>query len=294
MTDQQTVAPAPSSTPPAPASSNAEQANAWDGDEGRYWAEHADAFDASLRAHHPIFMTAAAVRSDESVLDVGCGTGQTSLDAARAATGGSVLGVDLSGPMLEVARARAADAGLANVEFLQTDAQVHRFAPGSFDVVLGRTSAMFFGDPEAALANLARATRPGGRLVLLVWQGFGDNEWTQCILGAMAAGRDLAPPPPGAQGPFALSEPARVTALLTGAGWTEPELHDLREPMYFGATADEATAFVHGLNAWMLNGVDEATRARALDALATTMREHEGPDGVTFGSATWLVTATRT
>lgn len=294
MTDQQTAAPAPSSTPTATARSNAEQANAWDGDEGRYWAEHADAFDASLRAHHPVFMTAAAVLPGESVLDVGCGTGQTSLDAARAATGGTVLGVDLSGPMLEVARARAADAGLGNVEFLQTDAQVHPFAPGSFSVVLGRTSAMFFGDQEAAFANLARATRPGGRLVLLVWQGFGDNEWIRCILGAMAAGRDLPPPPPGAPGPFTLSEPARVKQLLTGAGYTEPELHDLREPMYFGASADEATTFIHGLNAWMLNGVDEATRARALDALATTMREHEGPDGVTFRSATWLVTATRT
>ncbi|MET0997218.1 MAG: SAM-dependent methyltransferase, partial [Marmoricola sp.] len=158
---------------------------------------------------------------------------------------------------------------------------------------LGRTSAMFFGDHEAAFANLARATKPGGRLVLLVWQGFGDNEWIRCILGAMAAGRELPPPPPGAPGPFSLSEPARVRELLTGAGFAEPQLHDVREPMYLGATADEAIAFMHGLNAWMVRDVDEATRVRALDALARTMREHEGPDGVTFDSATWLVTATR-
>ncbi len=292
MADQQTAAPAPPRT--TTATSNTAQADAWDGDEGRYWAEHADLFDASLRAHHPLFMAAAAVRPGDHVLDVGCGTGQTSLDAARAATAGAVLGVDLSGPMLDVARQRAADAGLANVDFLQADAQVHPFEAASFDVVLGRTSAMFFGDHEAAFGNLARATKQGGRLVLLVWQGFADNEWIQCILGAMAAGRDLQPPPPGAPGPFSLSGPDRVRNLLTGAGYTEPQLHDVRVPMYFGPTADAATTFVHGLNAWMLRDVDEATRTRALDALAATMREHEGPDGVTFDSATWLVTATRT
>ncbi len=284
MTDQQTAAPAPS---------NREQAMAWDGDEGRYWAAHADRFDESLRAYQPTFLAAAELSPDDRVLDVGCGAGQTSIDAAQVATAGSVLGVDLSGAMLEVARQRASAAGLANVQFVQADAQVHPFEPASFDVVIGRTSAMFFGDPVAAFANLASALRPGGRLVLLVWQGIEHNEWIRCILGAMAAGRDLAPPPPGAPGPFALSQPDRVRSLLTGAGFDEPDLRDLRERMYFGPTPEEATTFMHGLNAWMLQDLDEVGRARALDALHRTMREHDGPDGVTFDSATWLITATR-
>ena len=284
MSDQQTAAPAPS---------NAQQAMAWDGDEGRYWAAHADRFDESLRAYQPTFLAAAGLRPHDRVLDVGCGAGETSIEAAKVVTAGSVLGVDLSGAMLEVAVRRAAAAGLSNVRFVRADAQVHPFAPASFDVAIGRTSAMFFGDPVAAFKNLAVALRPGGRLVLLVWQGIEHNEWIRCIIGAMAAGRDLAPPPPGAPGPFALSEPSRVRSLLTGAGFDEPGLRDLEERMYFGPTPEEATTFIHGLNAWMLRDLDEAGRARAVDALHQTMREHHGPDGVTFNSATWLITAAR-
>jgi SAM-dependent methyltransferase len=272
---------------------NAAQADAWDGDEGRFWAEHADHFDAALRGYRAAFLDAARLLPTDAVLDVGCGAGETTLDAARTASAGTALGVDLSAAMLEVARARAATAGLDNATFLQADAQVHPFSPDEYDVVIGRTSAMFFGDPEAAFANLAAALRPGGRLVLLVWQGLEHNEWLRCILGAMAAGRDLAPPPPGAPGPFALAQPDRVRDLLLGAGFTDLALDDVRRPMWFGEDTDDATAFVAGLNAWMLRDLDDAGRRVALDALARTMHEHETADGVTFGSATWLVTATR-
>jgi ubiquinone/menaquinone biosynthesis C-methylase UbiE len=275
------------------AASNTDQAAAWDGDEGRFWAEHADQFDASLREYQPAFVGAAALAATDSVLDVGCGCGETSLDAARTVTSGSVLGVDLSAAMLEVARARARSAGVHNATFLQADAQVHEFAPATYDVVIGRTSVMFFGDLPAALGNLASALRPGGRLVLLVWQPLAQQEWLRCIFGALAAGRDLAPPPAEAPGPFALSEPDRVRAVLGAAGFEQPELRDLRRRMYFGATAEEATAFMGEFNAWMLRDLDAERKAGALEALATTMREHEHSEGVAFDSATWLVTATR-
>ena len=275
------------------APSNLEQARAWDGDEGRYWAEHADEFDAALRAYQPTFLEAAALRPTDRVLDVGCGTGQTTLDVARLVTEGFVLGVDLSADMLAVARRRASTAGLGNVAFAQADAQVHPFEPASFDVVVGRTSAMFFGDRPAAFANLARALRPGGRLALLSWQPVAENEWLRCILGALAAGRDLPTPPPDAPGPFTLSDPETVRRLLLDTGYAEPRLVDLRRPMYFGPTAAAATDFMHGLNAWMLADLDDDGRRQALNALAATMAEHEGPDGVELGSATWLVTARR-
>ncbi|MGN6578229.1 MAG: class I SAM-dependent methyltransferase [Nocardioides sp.] len=278
-------------TTAAPASSNVEQARAWDGDEGRYWAANADRFDASLRAYHPLLLAEAAPGRADVVVDVGCGAGQTTLDLARLATGGTVAGIDLSGPMLDVARSRAATAGVINVRFVQADAQVHPLP--ECDLVVSRTGAMFFGDTDAAFANLAAALRPGGRIVLLVWQGVEHNEWLQRILGALAAGRDLPTPPPDAPGPFALSRPERVTSLLEGAGFARPDLRDLRRPMYFGETPEEATAFMHGLNAWMLADLDATTRGSALAALEQTMREHAGPDGVTFGSAMWLVTAAR-
>jgi SAM-dependent methyltransferase len=281
----------------AVAASNTEQARAWDGDEGRYWADHAEEFDAALRAYQPTFMSAAALRVGHAVLDVGCGTGQCSVEAAQQVTGGEeggrVLGVDLSEAMLEVARDRARRVGLVDLTFLKADAQVHPFAPESFDTVIGRTSAMFFGDPAQGFANLFTALRPGGRLVLLVWQPLERNEWLHAILGALTAGRPLPLPPPGGPGPFALSQPARVRELLAAAGFSDVDLRGLERPMYFGPTAEDATAFMHGLNAWMLRDLGEQDRAHALDALSQVMRDHQGERGVELGSAMWLVTASR-
>lgn len=279
----------------APQVANVDQHAHWNGSGGQFWADHAEHFDASVRAIHQAFLAAADLQPGERVLDVGCGAGQTSMDAARAVAGdgGSVLAVDLSGPMLEVARRRLAAERIDNVTFLRADAQLHDFEAGGFDVVLGRHSTMFFDDPPAAFANLARALRPGGRIVLLVWRSLTDNEWLRSILGAVAAGRDLPPPPPGAPGPMALADPDRLRGLLTGAGFEEPELRKVDEPLHFGATAHEATTFAAGLNAKLLEELDEPTRDRALEALATVMLEHAGPGGVRFGSGCWLVTATR-
>ena len=156
---------------------NAEQARAWDGGEGVYWAENAERFDMSVASYHERFMAAAEIGRTERVLDIGCGTGQTTRDAARAAPDGTALGVDLSGPMIALARRLAAEQGVTNALFEQTDAQIHPFPEQSFDVAISRTGTMFFGDQVAAFANIARAIRPGGRLSVLVWQGPEPNEW---------------------------------------------------------------------------------------------------------------------
>ncbi|HET7651664.1 MAG TPA: class I SAM-dependent methyltransferase [Acidimicrobiales bacterium] len=273
---------------------NAEQWRAWDGDEGAYWAAHADRFDRAVAPHHDRLMAAAAISAGERVLDIGCGTGQTTRDAARAASpGGTALGVDLSSGMLDVARARAADDGLDNVAFAQVDAQVHPFDPASFDVAISRTGAMFFGEPVVAFTNIARALRPGGRMALVAWQSFADNEWIREITGALTGGRPLSPPPPDAPGPFSLADPARVHALLDAAGFVDVDLTGVSAPEWFGVDADDAHAFVLGLTGWMLRDADDDTRGRAVDALRSTMRAHEGPDGVTFASAAWVITAKR-
>jgi SAM-dependent methyltransferase len=273
---------------------NAEQWRAWDGDEGAYWAAHADRFDRAVAPHHDRLMAAAAISAGERVLDIGCGTGQTTRDAARAASpGGTALGVDLSSGMLDVARARAADDGLDNVAFAQVDAQVHPFDPASFDVAISRTGAMFFGEPVVAFTNVARALRPGGRMALVAWQSFADNEWIREITGALTGGRPLPPPPPDAPGPFSLADPARVHALLDAAGFVDVDLTGVSAPEWFGVDADDAHAFVLGLTGWMLRDADDDTRGRAVDALRSTMRAHEGPDGVTFASAAWVITAKR-
>jgi SAM-dependent methyltransferase len=237
-------------------------------------------------------MATAAIGERDHVLDVGCGTGQTTRDAAHAATAGSALGVDLSSRMLDHARRRATEEGVTNATFAQADAQIHPFEPGSYDVAISRTAAMFFGDHVAAFTNIGRALRPGGRLVLVTWQPLPGNEWIREISMALAAGRDL-PAPPSDAGPFALSDPDRVRTLLTSAGFADIEFEGTTSGMWFGNDADDAHRFVLGLMGWMLEGLDDAGRARASDALHTTMAAHETPDGVLFESAAWITETTR-
>jgi SAM-dependent methyltransferase len=273
--------------------SNTAQLQAWDGDEGAYWAEHPDYFDRSIGGYHQRLLTAAAITSTDRVLDVGCGTGQTTRDAARAAAQGSALGVDLSARMLDHA-ARTADAeGVTNASFLQADAQIHPFPASTFDVAISRTAAMFFGDLTAAFANIGRALVPGGRLALVTWQPLPANEWIREISGALAAGRERPAPPPDAPGPFSLSDPDRVRAVLQAGGFTDVELEPVSIGMWFGTDADDAHRFVLGLMGWMLEGLDDTGRARAVEGLRATMAAHETTDGVVFGSGAWLIQATR-
>ena len=273
---------------------NAGQLEAWDGGgEGAYWADHPDEFDRSVAAHHAALFDAAAVVDGEHVLDLGCGTGQTTRDAARRSPSGSALGVDLSSPMLAVARRRAEEEGVANAGFLQADAQVHPFDAGAFDLALSRTGGMFFADLVAAYANVGRAVRPGGRLALAVWQAFSRNEWIREISTALAAGRDRPGPPPGAPGPFSLAVPEQVGAILERAGFAGVEVSPHEAPMWFGPDADAATEFVLGLTGWMLEGLDEDGRRGAVAALHESMAAHQSPDGVFYESAAWIVTAAR-
>lgn len=270
---------------------NAEQLRAWDGTDGAYWAAHAERFEQAIRDYDAPFFEAAAIAPTDRVLDIGCGTGGSARAAARLASAGSVLGVDLSSAMLEVARGAAEREGLANVSFEQADAQIHPFGEGAFDVVISRAGAMFFGDPHAAFANIARALRPGGRLVLLVWQPFARNEWVVEIMGALAAGRDLPAPPPGAPGPFSMGDPDHVHALLVSAGFDDVRVSGLEGRTFFGPDPDDAHRFVAGLMPWMLDGLDDTARAGALDALHRTIQAHHTAEGVAFRSAAWLVTA---
>jgi SAM-dependent methyltransferase len=274
--------------------SNAEQAKAWDGDEGAYWAAHAEHFDRAVAAYHLPFLDAAAIGTGEEVLDVGCGTGQTTRDTARRAPAGGALGIDLSAEMIALGRRLAAAEALPNARFEQADAQIYPFVQGSFDVAISRTGAMFFGDPPAAFANIARALRSGGRLVLLSWQPLPANEWAGELTAALAVGRDLPAPPPQAPGPFALADPGRVRQLLAGAGFAHIEIDPIQAPMWFGAGADDAHAFALGLLGWLLDGLDQDRRAQALAALRATIDAHSTAGGVIYASSAWLIRARRT
>jgi ubiquinone/menaquinone biosynthesis C-methylase UbiE len=269
---------------------NVEMAEAW-ATEGQDWAREWERYDNGVREQHGALLEAAAVRPGERVLDVGCGNGQVARDLAKA--GAHALGIDLSRPMLQRARELAAD--LPDAEFVEGDAQVHPFDEASFDVVVSRYGAMFFADRKAAFANLARATRPGGRLALLAWQELASNEWLTEIRGALALGRDLPTPPAGAPSPFGLADADAVCDDLTRAGYAEVRAAPVLAAFVAGRDAEDAYQFLGstGVARGLLEGLPEADAARARALLKETMARHETDDGVMLRSASWLFTGTR-
>jgi SAM-dependent methyltransferase len=274
---------------------NAEMRKAWDGLDGDIWAASADQYETRGAGHRRLLLEAAAIASGERVLDLGCGNGASTLEAARMADPGDVVGIDLSAAMLTNARERSAAAGLTNVTFVQGDAQVHAFEPESFDVVISNAGAMFFDDKVAAFTNLRRALRPGGRIALMAWQPLEDNEWLTVLRGALAMGRDLPSPVMGMPGPFGLADREQVRALLSQTGFTDVEFGDVREPSVFGATTDEAYALMcdDGPTRGLLEDLSDPDKATALDQLRAVIAAHETPSGVVFGTASWLIQARR-
>lgn len=272
---------------------NATQFQAWDTAEGVFWADHAELFERALHRYDEALLRTAGIRDGDRVLDLGCGTGSTTRQAAELAGSGSALGVDLSSPMLAVAGRLAAEAGVANALFQQADVQVHPFPPESFDGAVSRTGCMFFADPVAAFANVARALRPAGRLTLLVWQPPAHNEWFTALTTALAVGRELPSPPPEAPGPFSMSEPDRVSWMLAQAGFAAPEFRKVEEAMFFGPDPETAQRFVLGVLGWLVEPLDEAMRQRALQALRADLEAHLTEEGVAYRSAAWLISTTR-
>ena len=274
---------------------NADAFRAWDGSDGDFWAEEEYVFDHSLHHYRQAFLDAADVQPGDHVLDIGCGNGATTRDAAALAPRGQVVGGDLSTRLLEQARRRADEASLSNVRLLHADAQIHPFDPASFDLAISRTGTMFFGDAVAAFTNIGRALRPGGRLVLLVWQGIDRNDWIRELRESLAAGRDLPDPPPGAPGPFCFADPAHGRSVLTAAGLDHVVFTGVEEPMWFGPSAEDAFGFLsrQGPARFLLRDLDPESRERALAALRDSIEAHLADEGVVYPSAMWIVSARR-
>ena len=214
-------------------------------------------YDSELRAYQERLRAATEIRPGDHVLDIGCGEGQSTRDAARAAAPGRVLGVDVSAPALERARRLAVDEELDNVTYELGDAQVHPFVPGQYDVAISRFGTMFFSDPVTAFGNIAQALRAGGRLVVLVWQSHRRNEWAKAIRAAISG--SSGPPPGETEGAFSLGDRAATTHLLQRAGFSDIRFKALREPVFYGRDVDAAM----GIRSARIRRHDRRARARA-------------------------------
>jgi len=270
---------------------NAAQATYWNETAGPTWAELQAPLDRQLEPLGRRVMAELSLPGAR-VLDVGCGAGATSLALAEAVgPDGAVLGVDVSHPLLEVARARAA--GRSNLTFQEADAQAFVLPPAAFDAVFSRFGVMFFSDPAAAFANLRRALKPGGRLAFVCWRAPTENP--VMVLPMQAALPLVATPPapaePGAPGPFAFADPERVRGILESADFEAIAITPHDEKIGSGGldTALGIALRVGPLGTLLRENPDQrdAVVAAVRDALAP----HEGPDGVKLDSATWIVTA---
>jgi SAM-dependent methyltransferase len=279
-----------------PEGPNAEQITYWNETAGPKWVALQDVLDEQIRPLGLAAMERVGIASGERVLDVGCGTGDTTVELARrVGPRGAVTGIDLSAPMLASARKRAA--GIGNVTFQPADAQTTRFAAGYFDVCFSRFGVMFFVDPVAAFTNMHSALRPGGRLGFVCWQALPKNPWMQVPLAAAARHLTLPPPPePGTPGPFSLADRERVRGILERAGFTDLAFDDHRATLTIGGGQglDEVVDILLtgvGPTSAALRQADPAVRPTVAASVRDALAPYHTPGaGVRMDGTCWIAT----
>jgi len=276
---------------------NADQAEYWNSESGRRWIACQEALDQRFAPLTELLIDRARVDCGACVVDVGCGTGATTLELAGVVGAyGSVLAVDISEPLLAVARRRVMQGGHANVRFVRGDAQTHRFERASYDLAVSRFGVMFFDDPVGAFRNLARALRPGGRLAFVCWAALEDNPWFAVPLEVGV--ERLGPPEPRprrAPGPLALSEQDYVDEILSAAGLADVRIEQVSTWLPGAASTREEAELASqvGLLARLLRerGADAAMRELLIGELADRLAPYLTADGMRLPARLNLVTA---
>jgi SAM-dependent methyltransferase len=276
------------------AADNAQQIADWNGEQGRKWAELQLTLDVLVSPFGDAALRTAAPRLGERVIDVGCGCGDTSIALAqRVGAAGVVLGIDVSQPMLEVARSRAA--GWAQLSFVEADAAA-AVLPGGVDLLYSRFGLMFFAEPTAAFTHLRGALRPGGRCVFVCWRTPRDNPWamTPLLAARQVLGITPAPVDPHAPGPFAFADDVRLRGILVDAGFSGIDIRRFDAPVPLGATpraAAESTAQI-GPVGRLVREVGVEHLPKILDAVERVLIPLAAPDGqVSLTGSTWVVSA---
>lgn len=267
-----------------------DQATLWNGRGGRGWVETQEVLDRLFQPFEDLLVEAVAAARRKRVLDIGCGTGATTVAVAKRA-GADAMGVDISDPMIEAARSRAQRDGVP-ATFVRADAQTYPFEAASFDMVLSRFGVMFFDDPVQAFKNLRRATTDDAELRFIAWRSPAENPFmTTAERAAAPVLPDLPPRRPDAPGQFGFSDPGRVQTILEQSGWRGIEI----EPLDVPCTVREED-LVRYVN-WMgpvgmaLQGADEETRGRVLRTVLPAFDSYRDGSSVRFNAACWSVAA---
>jgi SAM-dependent methyltransferase len=272
---------------------NAAQAEYWNETAGPVWTSMQVQLDRQTGPLGAAAIRALAPAPGERILDIGCGCGASSWElAALVGEGGSVVGVDLSRPMLEVARGRGS--GGPTPDFREGDAQAGDLGERAFDAAFSRFGVMFFSDPTAAFANVRRSVKPGGRLAFVCWRPMTENPLMYAAAVAAAPFVPLSPPSdPTAPGPFAFADPARVRGVLASAGWSEVSIEPF-DTTVGGSSLDEAVALalrIGPLGAALREAPPAVDQVRP--AVRARLETYLTREGVMFPAAVWIVTAFR-
>ncbi len=268
------------------------QAAMWNGAGGRSWVDAQAMLDRMFEPFEELLVETVLSKNRTQVLDVGCGTGGTTLAVARRlAAQGRCVGVDISQPMIEHARRRAA-AEEVGVSFVCADAESHPFERDGFDMVVSRFGVMFFQDPVGAFANLRSATRDGAELCAIVWRGPGDNPFMTTAERAAASVIPNVPPRQvDAPGQFGLADPIRVRRMLEHSGWTSIDITPIDVECQFPTTALDRYLTRLGPLGRLLTEADEQTKARVLTAVRPAFDEYVHGESVRFRAACWVIGA---
>lgn len=267
------------------------QVESWNGPMGQQWAMNEARTERGLIPLTEALLAAAAAQPGEHVLDIGCGCGGYTLALARA-TGptGRVIGADVSTAVLEVAEATKAE----NTDYVLADASTHDFAGTAADLLTSRFGVMFFGDPDAAFANLHRALKPSGRLVFACWRAVADNPWARIPQQAIFSVIDRPPPPhPEEPGPFAFGDAARIHRILAAGGFKDPKIMPFDFEMLFPADPATAAAAISTgpIGGRLLRDRPDAIRAAAVAAIAEAITPCVSNGFTRLGASVWIVIA---
>ncbi len=276
---------------------NSESQKFWNEEGGQQWVDNINAVETFIQPLSDRLLEAVSAVPGEKVLDVGCGGGLTSIRIAElVGNSGSVRGVDVSRPIIDIALSRGKD--IDNLDFELGDAATRDLGEGVYDVITSRFGVMFFDDPVVAFSNLRRALKDSGRMVFLCWRKLEENPWmartAKAAFEIVPPPKDAPPPDPTAPGPFSLGDRAHLEGVLSTAGFQGVDISAVDQGLHMGDLDDAVAFFLKmGPAADVAKNASSEQLEQIVDAIKQVLSEYETPQGVVSPAAAWIVSASK-